>query len=77
MYSNIGKDCRIDSDIEIESTLGGNKVPVVGENVTLLDRSVIGPGKRVAPISQSHRILRTGKFIELGMDENNIYFIEK
>lgn len=76
-YSTIGKDCVIDGDMEVDSKLKGNKVPVIGEDVTLLDRSVISPGKRVASISKSHCILSTGKFIELGMDEKNIYFIEK
>jgi len=76
-YSIIGKDSIIDADIEIDSKLKGCKIPVIGEDVTLFDRSIIGPGKRVAPISKSHIILSTEKFIELGMDEKNIYFIEK
>ncbi|ODS42937.1 MAG: hypothetical protein MSIBF_06665 [Candidatus Altiarchaeales archaeon IMC4] len=76
-YSNIGKGCRIDGEMEVDSTIGRDRIPVIGENVSLFDRSVIGPGKRVAPIAKSHCILRTGRFIELGMDEKNIYFIEK
>jgi hypothetical protein len=43
----------------------------------LEEGSVIGPKKRVAPIYESHRILSTGKFLELGYDENNVYFAEK
>jgi len=77
MYSNIGENCVIDGDMKIELKLKGNRVPVIGEKVTLIDNSTISPGKRVAPISQSHRILKTGKFLELGMDGQNIYFIEK
>jgi len=31
----------------------------------------------VAPIKESYRILSTGKFVELGMDGENIYFTSK
>jgi NDP-sugar pyrophosphorylase family protein len=54
------------------------RVPFIGGGgVTISKNSVIGPGKRVAPIEISHRILRTSKFIELGMDRENIDFAEK
>jgi hypothetical protein len=47
------------------------------EGVVIEEGSVIGPKKRVAPIHESHRILSTGRFLELGYDENNVYFVEK
>ena len=77
MHSNIGRNCLIDGDIEIDSKLATGKVPIIGENVILFNGSVIGPGKRVAPITKSHCVLSTGKFIELGMDTQNLYFINK
>jgi hypothetical protein len=39
--------------------------------------SVVGPGTRVAPLKHSHSILATGRFVELGTDDRNIYFTEK
>lgn len=69
----------IDADLDVD--YAGNpreRVPVIGGGgVRIFRNSIIGPGKRVAPIKESHRILSTGKFIELGMDRENIYFAEK
>jgi NDP-sugar pyrophosphorylase family protein len=70
------------STIEERSVLGGNRVvdgdiAVIGENVTLPAESMVAPGARVAPLKHSHRILGTGRFVELGTDERNIYFTEK
>jgi NDP-sugar pyrophosphorylase family protein len=70
------------STIEANSILSANgagsgKVPVVGENVLLPAESVVGPGTRVAPLKHSHSILATGRFVELGIDDKNIYFTEK
>jgi mannose-1-phosphate guanylyltransferase len=56
---------------------GDGKIPVVGDNVILPRESVVGPGTRVAPLKHSHSILATGRFVELGTDDRNIYFTEK
>ncbi len=70
------------STLEEHSDLGLNGggdggVPVIGENVVLPSESVVAPGVRVALLKHSHNILATGRFIELGIDERNIYFKEK
>jgi hypothetical protein len=70
------------STIEEHSVLGGegvggDSVAVIGENVTLPPDSVVSLGARVAPLKHSHSILATGRFVELGTDERNIYFAEK
>ena len=56
---------------------GGKSVAVIGENVVLPPESVVAAGVRVAPLKHSHGILATGRFVELGTDERNIYFTEK
>ncbi len=68
----------------IDATLASDRgsedldaTPVVGQGVTLLGGSIIGPGKRVAQVQESHRILSTEKFAELGYDDRNIYFAKK
>lgn len=77
-YSMIGNYSAIDSDIHIDFAGGSDDLtPVIGHDVTVLERSVIGPKKRVASIRDSHRILATGKFQDLGYDKANVYFIEK
>jgi len=53
------------------------QIPVLGDNVILPRDSVVGSGTRVAPLKHSHSILATGRFIELGTDNRNIYFTEK
>ena len=68
--------------IEEHSVLGANGmdtelIAVIGENVTLPPESVVSPGVRVATLKHSHSILATGRFVELGTDERNIYFMEK
>jgi NDP-sugar pyrophosphorylase family protein len=70
---------RIDADLEVEfPTHPADRIPVVGGGgVRIVRNSIIGPGKRVAPIYQSHRILVTGRFVELGYDQENLYFREK
>ena len=68
--------------IEEHSVLGANEkgeshIAVIGENVILPPESVVASGVRVAALKHSHRILATGRFVELGTDERNIYFAEK
>ncbi len=69
--------------IEEHSVLGGengvgeNLIAVIGENAILPPESVVATGVRVAPLKHSHSILATGRFVELGIDERNIYFAEK
>lgn len=53
------------------------RIPIVGENVVLPAESVVSAGTRVAPLKHSHCVLATGRFVELGTDERNIYFTEK
>lgn len=70
------------STIEEHSVLnisGSNngRIPLVGENVVLPADSVVSAGTRVAPLKHSHSVLATGRFVELGTDERNIYFTEK
>ena len=70
------------STIEEHSVLnvsGSNngRIPIVGENVVLPADSVVSAGTRVAPLKHSHCVLATGRFVELGTDESNIYFTEK
>jgi NDP-sugar pyrophosphorylase family protein len=77
-YSTIQDGSIIDSDLEVEvEQSSSDLVPVVGEGVTILKGSIIGPKKRVAPVYESHKILRTGRFVELGYDNMNIYFVER
>lgn len=57
--------------------VGGKHVAVVGENVILPAESVVAAGTRVAPLKHSHNILATGRFVQLGIDEGNVYFTEK
>ncbi|MCR3883918.1 NDP-sugar synthase [Methanotrichaceae archaeon M04Ac] len=73
-HSTIGPKCVLDAD---QSCCKPGKIPVVGENVTLPQESVVGPGTRVAPLKYSYKILATGKFSQLGTDDQNIYFCEK
>jgi NDP-sugar pyrophosphorylase family protein len=78
-FTTVEDGAIIDADLDVE-VVGdpSEKIPVIGGGgVTIFKNSVIGPGKRVAPIETSHRILMTGKFVELGMDRENIYFAEK
>ncbi len=66
------------STIEEHSIIHPNgRIPVIGENVILPAESVVGSGVRVAPLKHSHSILATGRFLELGTDDRNIYFTEK
>ena len=73
-HSTIGPKCVLDADLPCCKP---GKIPVVGENVTLPQESVVGPGTRVAPLKYSYKILGTGKFSQLGTDDQNIYFCEK
>ncbi len=68
--------------IEEHSILGANgegegHIAVIGENAILPPESVVAPGVRAAPLKHSHSILATGRFVELGIDDRNIYFAEK
>jgi mannose-1-phosphate guanylyltransferase len=65
------------SELDADQPRRNSRLPVVGENVVLPTESVVGPGIRVAPIKHAHSILATGRFIEMGIDDRNIYFIEK
>ena len=66
------------STVEEHSIIHPNgRIPVIGENVVLPAESVVGSGVRVAPLKHSHSILATGRFLELGTDDRNIYFTEK
>jgi NDP-sugar pyrophosphorylase family protein len=77
-YSTLQDDSVVDADLVVEVEGGSPDItPVIGEGVTIMRGSVIGPKKRVALIYESHRILRTGRFLELGYDQVNVYFIEK
>ncbi len=77
-YTTISKKSIIDRDLDVEVNEGSHDMtPVIGDGVVIEKGSVIGPKKRVAPIYESHRILSTGRFLELGYDESNVYFVEK
>lgn len=75
-YSTIGENAVIDADIPVDFT-DQDATPVIGEGVKILRNSVIGPRKKVAPVYESHRILATGRYTELGYDKYNIYFTER
>lgn len=77
-YVTIQDESIIDEDLDVAVRGPRNElVPVIGDGVTVLKGSIIGPAKRVAPINESHHILSSGIYQELGYDNNNIYFIEK
>ena len=60
-----------------ENGIGEKLIAVIGENAILPPESVVSAGVRVAALKHSHSILATGRFVELGIDERNIYFAEK
>ncbi|MHC1630963.1 MAG: sugar phosphate nucleotidyltransferase [Methanotrichaceae archaeon] len=72
-HSTIGANCILDAD----QPYNNSKIPVVGEDVTLPQESIVGPGVRVALLKYSYKILATGRFLQLGTDDRNIYFSEK
>jgi NDP-sugar pyrophosphorylase family protein len=88
-FANIKRAVRINQSIvgryttlEDNSVLNADlsdkgRIPVIGENVVLPEDSVVGPGTRVAPLKHRQTILATGRFVELGTDDRNIYFAEK
>lgn len=77
-YGVIEDGAVIDSELPIDFHGGSeDRMVVVGEGVRIFARSVLGPKKRVAHVQESHRILATGKFQELGYDSENVYFVEK
>jgi len=77
-YASVEERSVIDGEISVDVVIGNpDLTPVIGEGVTIVKGSVIGPKKRVAQVQESHRILSTGRFIELGYDRNNVYFIER
>lgn len=77
-YATIEDYAVVDSEMPVDFHGGTeDRTPVIGEGVRIFERSIIGPKKRVARIQESHRILSTGKFQDLGYDRENIYFIEK
>ncbi len=74
----IGRHTTIEEHSIIGANGAGNdRLPVIGENVVIPAESVVAPGTRVSPLKHSHSILATGRFVELGIDERNIYFTEK
>lgn len=75
-HATIGKNSRIDADVN-EFVATKSRIPIIGDDTEIYPNSIIGPGKRVACIADSHKILMTGKFTTLGMDAKNVYFIEK
>jgi len=77
-FTTVERGSTISADLPVEFGTEKDLTPVVGGGgVRILENSVIGPGVRVAPIYQSHRVLQTGRFTELGMDRENLYFMEK
>jgi NDP-sugar pyrophosphorylase family protein len=77
-FTTVEDGSTISAELPVEFGSKKDITPVVGGGgVRILRNSVIGPGVRVAPIYQSHQVLRTGKFTELGMDRENVYFMEK
>jgi NDP-sugar pyrophosphorylase family protein len=72
-HSTIGTNCVLDA----YQPLANGKIPVIGEDLLLPDDSTVLPGTRVASLKYGHRILATGRFVELGTDDKNIYFTEK
>ncbi|MBU2560131.1 NDP-sugar synthase [archaeon] len=77
-YSTIHDNSVVDRDLDVDMLEGSQDLtPVIGEGVTIEEGSIIGPKKRVAPIYESHKILSSGRFLELGYDKNNVYFVEK
>lgn len=78
MRSIIGRHTTIEEHGSIGiNGISGDQVAVIGENVRLPSESMVSSGVRVAPLKHSHSILGTGRFVELGIDERNIYFAEK
>ncbi len=75
-HTTIGKNSRIDADVN-EFVVTKSKIPVIGDDAEIYPNSTVGPGKRVACIADSYKVLATGKFTTLGMDAKSVYFIEK
>jgi len=75
-FATIKYNSKIDADEQI-NILSPTKTPVIGDNVTLFENSVIHPSERVASVQDSHKILSTGKFVSWGMDAKNFYFALK
>jgi NDP-sugar pyrophosphorylase family protein len=76
-YASIGGGTIIDAENIVEVTGKKEKTPVVGDGVHIVENSILGAYKRVAPITYAHTILKTGTFKDLGFDDRNVYFIEK
>jgi len=72
-HSTIGPRCVLDAD----QPYNNGRIPVVGEDVTLPKESVVGSGTRVASLKYSYKILATGRFLQMGTDDENMYFCEK
>ncbi len=75
-HTTIGKNSRIDADVN-EFVATKSRIPVIGDETEIYPNSTVGPGKRVACIADSYKVLATGKFTTLGMDAKSVYFIEK
>jgi NDP-sugar pyrophosphorylase family protein len=76
-YAHIGDGSIIDKNLPVEFASGSpDMVPVIGNNVSVFERSVLGPKKRVCQLRDSMKVLITGRFRELGYDSRNLYFME-
>jgi NDP-sugar pyrophosphorylase family protein len=76
-YVRLGQGSIIDAGDSVEVTGKKERTPVVGDGVHIVKNSILGGYKRVAPITHAHNILKTGRFVDIGYDSNNVYFIEK
>jgi NDP-sugar pyrophosphorylase family protein len=76
-YAAIGEGAQIDAENVVEITGKKEKTPVVGDGVHIVKNSILGAYKRVALITHAHNILKSGRFKDLGYDDQNLYFIEK
>jgi NDP-sugar pyrophosphorylase family protein len=76
-YATLEDDCVVDSTHVVEVAGKKNKTAVIGDGVHIAKGSILGAYNRVAPIANTHDVLTSGIFIELGYDEKNLYFTEK
>jgi NDP-sugar pyrophosphorylase family protein len=77
--SIVGRHSTVETNsvLDADQPQANGMIPVVGEDVILPPESVVMPGTRVAPLKYSHMVMATGRFVELGTDDKNIYFAEK
>jgi NDP-sugar pyrophosphorylase family protein len=78
-YATLEDDCVIDSTNLVEVAGKKNQTAVIGDGVHIVKGSILGAYNRVAPISSSHEVLTSGKFIDLGYDvkaSKRLYFMK-